>query len=301
MSKNSNKTALIGVTGGKGGTGKTMVATNLAASSVLNGKKTLIVDCDVDAPNVAILLGSKLEKREEVRIFQPIFDNEKCTRCGKCSDACREHAILQVESQLPVLFSELCTGCESCLLICPDDAISAGDRVIGWIHEGSAHGIDLIVGELKLHEVRGAAVVKAARKRAFRKNLVSKYDIIIIDTAPGAHCDVINSLFGMDITLAVTEPTPFGAHDLDLILNLFELMGLRAFVVLNRADIKGKQNFIEEVSKKHSTEIVSEIPLDRSILDCYVRGVPVVLASPLTPGARALSNLYEKAKELLQT
>lgn len=300
MSRSNNKTSLIGITGGKGGTGKTMVATNLATSFMQNGKKTLIIDCDVDAPNVAILLGSRLEKSEDVKVFQPIFDHEKCTRCGKCSDVCREHAILQVKSQFPILFTELCTGCESCLLICPDDAISAGEKVIGWIHEGSAYGIDLVVGELKLHEVRGAAVVKAAKKRAFRKNLVGKYDIIIIDTAPGAHCDVVNALFGMDITFAVTEPTSFGAHDLDLILSLLELMKLKTFVVLNRSDMKGSQDLIGEVSKKHSTEIVSEIPLDRSILDCYVRGVPVVLASPFAPGAKALLSLYEKAKELLE-
>ncbi|MFX0096486.1 MAG: AAA family ATPase [Candidatus Hodarchaeota archaeon] len=299
MPKKSTNTPMIGVTGGKGGTGKTMVATNLAASFMLDNKRVLIVDCDVDAPNVAILLGAELEKKEEVKIFQPIFDYEKCTRCGKCTEVCREHAILQVEDRPPILFYELCTGCEACMLVCHDDAISAGEKVIGWVCEGTTHGIDLVVGELKLHETRGATVVKAARRKAFEKNITNKYDTIIIDTAPGAHCDVVNALYGMDITFAVTESTPFGAHDLDLVLDLFRMMELRVFVVLNRADIKGKQGFIEEVCKKHSIEIISEIPLDRSILDCYVRGIPVVSVAPSSPGAEALHALYEKAKEIL--
>lgn len=299
MPKKSINTPMIGVTGGKGGTGKTMVATNLAASFVLDNKKVLIVDCDADAPNVAILLGAELEKKEEVKIFQPIFDYEKCTRCGKCNEACREHAILQVDDKPPVLFNELCNGCEACKLVCHDEAITDGEKTIGWVREGTAHGIDLVVGELKLHETRGATVVKAARKKAFEKNLAGKYDAIIIDTAPGAHCDVVNALYGMDVTLAVTESTPFGAHDLDLVLDLFRVMGLRVFAVLNRADIKGKQSLIEEVCKRHSIKIISEIPLDRSILDCYVRGIPVVSVAPSSPGAEALHTLYEKVKEIL--
>jgi len=234
----------ICVTGGKGGTGKSTIAVNLAIFFTLLGKKVLLADCDVDAPNIAILLNVNLGSREEVHQFVPQFNLDKCIKCGRCAEVCRSHAILHVKNSFPIFFKSLCTGCEACKLVCKSQAIEEGYKVIGWTSTGSAYNIDIVSGELKLKEAESAAVVIAVKERIQKMLNTNKYDLVIIDTAPGAHCDVARSMIGSDIALAVTEPTPFGAHDLDLILSLRSYVKGKP-VLLDNLDSPGAKALIE--------------------------------------------------------
>ena len=290
---------IIAVTGGKGGTGKTTVAVNLAFHFSQIGKKVLLVDCDVDAPSVATLLGAEMMNGKEVRQFLPVFDESRCIRCGECSKACRMHAILQVPDKIPLLFPDLCLGCGACSIVCPTNAILDGKKVVGWIYETEAYGVDLLIGELKLNERESEAIIREVKERAMDLSKERKYDLIIIDTAPGAHCDVALSLKDSDFVLAVTEPTPFGIHDLDLILELANLLKLKHAVVVNRADLPGNHHLLKEICEKHSSRLIEEIPVDDNVVQSHVRSRPLMLDFPNSPGARAISRLAKEIWEEL--
>ena len=292
---------IIAITGGKGGTGKTVVAINLATQLANMGKRVLIIDCDVDSPNVAILMGAELRDKQTVKRFLPEFILENCTFCGKCAEYCRAHAILQVGDKPPLLFPEICTGCEVCQLVCPSDAIRDNEKVVGYTYEGQNNGVDIVSGELKLREPESAVAVVAARERAFKKITENgkDYDIVVVDTAPGAHCDVIRALLGADLVLAVTEPTPFGAHDLDLIIELTKnIMKLDSKVVLNRSDIADSK-IIDLMCEKKSVEMLARIPYDDELIKSYVKGIPIVNYNPESASGKILIQLAEKTQELL--
>jgi len=287
------KTRLVGVTGGKGGTGKTTIAVNLAVQLAQMGFKVLLIDCDVDAPNTHILMNCKLHTEEEVKIFLPKVDENLCVHCGECVKACRAHALMQVEDKPPILFPDLCNGCEACRIACPQKAILEDWKIVGWTYKAEAYNVDLIVGKLKLGEAESSVVVRGVRKRAQKLIEKENYDIAIIDTAPGAHCDVMRALYGVDYALAVTEPTLFGEYDLNLILKLTKEMGLNVSVVLNRANMTKEKKIIYDVCENHGVKIVSEIPLDETLLKCYVSGVPVVIQNPDSRVARIFKSLAD--------
>lgn len=284
---------MLGVTGGKGGTGKTTVAVNLAVYFAKKGLRVLLLDCDVDAPNAHLLLGCNLSGEREVRTFLPDVDEDSCLRCGRCAEVCRENALIQVGDKPPILFPDLCNGCEACRIVCPNEAIKSGWKVVGWTYHTASNGVDLITGALKPGEAESSVVVRDVRKRGEEAMAERHYDLVIVDTAPGAHCDVVRALFGADYAVAVTEPTPFGAHDLRLILDLAGKMGIRVGVALNRADITEERDVIREACKEHGAELLAEIPLDNALLECYARGEPAVLRSPSSPGVKALMGLAE--------
>ncbi|MHA1594739.1 MAG: P-loop NTPase [Candidatus Baldrarchaeia archaeon] len=291
---------VVCVTGGKGGTGKSTVAVNLAAYFAREGLKVLIVDCDVSAPNVAILMNTTLSEKREVTSFLPSFDEKACVRCGKCVSVCRAHAILQVGDKPPIFFASLCKSCEICKVVCPAGAIKEERKVVGWTYTGSAYGVDIVSGELKEGEPNSAVVVKATKDRAYEVLKDGNYDVMIVDTAPGTHCDVIRSIWGSDVAIAVTEPTPFGMHDLGLILELTRMLGVKTKVVINRSDILENGGAkVREICEKYDSEVIAEIPLDREILYSYVKGYPAVLRNVDTPGVRALVRLGETVRGLL--
>jgi len=261
----------IAITGGKGGTGKSTIATSLAVELAKNNR-VLLFDADVDCPNDHIILAVERERAKTVKQMIPEWKTNKCTKCGKCSDACRFKAIVKIKDRYPIFVPEQCNGCGACMIACPAGAINKSSKSIGYVHEGSNAGIDIIDGELIPNQMLSEFVVSAAKRLVMKKQ--HKYDYIITDTAAGTHCDVISALLDNDIAIAVTEPTPLGAHDLELIMKLLEVLKIPSKIVLNKSDL-GDPRLIEKISRKYGSEIIARVPYSRSVLENYSKGIPI--------------------------
>jgi len=261
----------IAITGGKGGTGKSTVATALAVE-LTKGKKVLLMDADTDCPNDHLILGIERKKEKDIFQLMPVWDFSKCTKCGKCAEVCKENAIVFVKGKYPIFVKDLCTGCGACILGCPTKAISKGKQIIGTIYSGKGYGVDLVTAEMRIGYEEASPVVNGLKKFSSKKE--KDYDYVLVDTAAGAHCNVISALLGCELAIAVTEPTPLGAHDLDLVLNLCKILGVPTRIVLNRADI-GDKKLIKKIAEKYKIEIIAEIPYKKEILEAYSRGKPI--------------------------
>lgn len=284
----------IAVTGGKGGTGKTSVAVNLSACLSKNGHRILLVDADADSPTAAIVLGAQPKPVQEVKVFAPKIVKARCDKCGKCVEACRAHALVRIADKYPMLFKELCSGCGACLLACPREAIEDEGNIIGYVHYARIDGVSLVGGELKPGEARSAQVVIATKDFAFKQASKEKCDLMIVDTPPGTHCNVVQSLRGADLALAVTEPTPLGAHDLNLILELAHKLGIPTKVIINKANMPGQdKGEILKLVNRYGAEVISEIPLDENLFQSYAAGTPIVTARPNSPAAVAMMEIAE--------
>ncbi|MFW9782448.1 MAG: AAA family ATPase [Candidatus Heimdallarchaeota archaeon] len=269
---------IICITGGKGGTGKTLVAVNLAVMYRNEGFKVLLIDGDVENPNSYLLLNGKLEDREEVPFFVPKIDEERCTKCGLCAENCLSHALLYIKDAVPIPVLNLCSGCKLCYKICPPKAIIADSRIIGNLYKTQIKNIDLLIGELIPSEARSAVIVKALMEKLdiILDDNPSKYDIIIFDTAPGAHCDVEELIQHADYIIPVTEPTKFGQLDLFRIIDLIKLLKKQFKVIVNRSNLLGfKQEFFDEL-KESNIQLLGDIPLDKDIVQSYCEGTPLM-------------------------
>jgi MinD superfamily P-loop ATPase len=254
----------------------------------------LLVDTDVDSPTTATVLGVKPQPVKEVKVFIPEISEVRCSKCGRCAEACRAHALIQITDKYPLFFEELCSGCKTCLLVCPEQAIENGRRAIGRVLQATGSGINFVGGELNPGETRSAKVVTATKDLAFRLAGEEDYDIIVIDTPSGTHCNVVQSLRGSDLALAVTEPTPLGVYDLDLILKLTSRIGIPTRVIINKADLPGQDKVaVHKISEHYSAHVDFEVPVDHSLFESYVNGKPVVLERPHSPAAVAIRNMAE--------
>ena len=285
----------IAVSGGKGGTGKSTVAVNLAIALKKLGTELTFADLDVEAPNDHLLLGIELTDEEPVNQFMPRFDYSKCTRCRKCAEACEEHAIITLKDGTPFLMPNLCSGCRACEIVCPvPGAILEGQRLIGHTYATpTPHGFTLVTGVLKEGEERSMPLVVAAKKRALK---VHREGVLLIDTAAGTGNVVSKAVEFSDLLIAVTEPTPLGIHDTELILELGRLMGIPTWVVINRADL-GERERVYELAKKYDAEVVAEIPYSENIVRSYVSGRPIALTD--YPEARIFEELAGKVLSFL--
>jgi MinD superfamily P-loop ATPase len=272
------KPKIICVTGGKGGTGKTMVAVNLATMFKNQGYKVLLIDGDVENPNTYLLLNGKLKNKTKVPYFLPKIVEDKCNKCGLCAKNCASHALLHIIDSIPIPMPTVCSGCKLCYKICPTEAIEPDFKTLGWIYTCSAFDIDLLVGELKPSEARSAVIVKKLIEKyesVLEKN-EGKYDIVILDTAPGAHCDVEELISEADFVVPVTEPTKFGKLDLIRIIELIKLLGKDYKVIVNRSSLLGfKEVFLREL-EANEIEILGDIPLDEEIVKSYCQGIPLM-------------------------
>lgn len=259
----------IAITGGKGGTGKSTVSTALAVE-LSKESKVLLVDADVDCPDDDIILSINLKKVKDVEIMIPEIDKDKCIKCRKCNQVCRENAIVQIKEDFPILISEQCNGCKACKIVCPVNAINEAKQKIGEISIGKKGNITLISGKIRPGVEESSLVVNAIKKIIEPKN----YDYVIFDTAAGTHCPVISALLDADLGIAVTEPTPLGNHDLTLILELMKQLKIKSKIVLNRSDI-ADEKIIEKTSKKFNSEIIAKIPYSKNIQEAYSRGEPI--------------------------
>ena len=259
---------IISIASGKGGTGKTTIATNLAYSL---GTNVQLLDCDVEEPNVHLFLNPVIEETETCYIPVPQIDADKCTCCKKCVDICRFNAIaLLGQTVLP--FHELCHSCGGCLEVCPEGAISEIGRELGTVETGHKNGIGFVQGRLRIGEAMAPPLITAVRSRALPDQ------VTIIDAPPGTSCPVITAVKNTDYVLMVTEPTPFGLHDLKLAVEAVKLLGIPHGLVINRADIgDGK---VAAYAEQEHIPILMKIPFDRQIAETYSRGILIVEAMP---------------------
>ncbi|MFX0073338.1 MAG: P-loop NTPase [Candidatus Hermodarchaeota archaeon] len=274
----SPKPNIICVTGGKGGTGKTLVAVNIATMLKGDGKKVLLIDGDVENPNTYLLLGGELENKEEVPFFKPKIIEEKCSKCGICAQNCATHALLHVDGAYPIPILTVCSGCQLCYKICSEKAIEADSKEIGWTYSTKKNNISLLIGELKPSEARSAAVVEALLEKLddIIENEPNKFDIVVLDTAPGAHCDVELLISRANYVIPIIEPTKFGKLDLLRIIELIDLLGKKYKAIINRSSLLGyREEFLKELEELN-IPILGDIPLDDEIVNSYCQAKPLM-------------------------
>lgn len=276
---------IISIASGKGGTGKTTIAVNLALS--LPEGTVQLVDCDVEEPNSHLFLSPSIHQVTSVGISVPRIDESKCTYCGKCAQVCEYHAIAVILKNV-LVFDELCHGCGACSYLCPEKAIFEVEREIGIIQEGSANGISFINGILNIGEPMASPVIRKAKER------IQKNKIAILDAPPGTACPVIETVKGSDFCMLVTEPTPFGLNDLELAVGMLEKLGIPKGVVINKADIGDRG--IWDYCKSKNIPILMEIPMDRGIAESYSKGIPFIIEK--TSYISQFQELYVKVEKL---
>jgi MinD superfamily P-loop ATPase len=269
------------IASGKGGTGKTLVAISLAlvAAERARGAERLpaLLDADVEAPNVGLFL--QAEARETVSVARPVpvVDAARCTHCGRCAEVCQFNAIAALPTQT-LVFAELCHGCGSCTLQCPAGAISEAPQPMGRVTLGLGPGLRLGEGELQVGEAMATPVIRALKREAHRRGWHDEA-VMIVDAPPGAACPVIEALRGADAALLVTEPTPFGLHDLRLAVEVArDVLGLPVGVAINRDD--GGDATVEAYCSEEGLPVLLRLPLAREIAAAYSDGQPLVTALP---------------------
>ncbi len=260
----------IGVASGKGGTGKTLLATSLAYI-LAEARPVQYVDCDVEEPNGRIFLKPRITRSEDVRVDVPVIDGEACALCGECAEFCRFGALAAMGEKV-LLFPELCHSCGGCALVCPNDAIRMGRRSIGKVEVGRSGKVGFVEGRLNVGEPMAAPVIYATLEAADEESLV------IVDAPPGTSCALIAAIRACDYVLLVTEPTPFGLHDLRLTLEVVAALGLRAGVVVNREGLGDLE--VEPLCAEAGVPILARIPFDRRIAEVYATGDSVTDALP---------------------
>ncbi|MBU1172855.1 MAG: ATP-binding protein [Proteobacteria bacterium] len=251
---------LISVASGKGGTGKTTVATNLAYSL---GSRAVILDCDVEEPNAHLFLHPDMDTTEQVWAQVPEVNQDACTLCRKCVDICRFRALVVAGKSL-LVFPELCHSCGGCFEVCPENALNEGRRELGQIETGHSHGLECVTGCLRVGEAMSPPLIRKVRAH------VRPDKINIIDAPPGTSCPVIAAMKGTDFVLMVTEPTPFGLHDLILAVEAVKVLGLPHGLVINRSDMGDEK--VRDYAQKENIPILMEIPYDRAIAESYSKG-----------------------------
>ncbi|UCE51777.1 MAG: ATP-binding protein [Desulfobacterales bacterium] len=276
---------IISIASGKGGTGKTTVATNLALSL---GAAVQLLDCDVEEPNAHLFIHPVFDQTKTVTAPVPEIDMNKCTLCGKCGEICQFKAIVVV-GQTVLPFEELCHSCGGCMAVCPEDAITEKSRELGVIQKGYRNGIEFIHGKLRVGEAMSPPLIK----KVLAYTDPAKFTIV--DAPPGTSCPVIESMKKANFVLLVTEPTPFGLYDLKLAVGAAKILNIPCGLVINRSDL-GDDN-VKAYADRENLPVLMEIPFDRQIAETYSRGEMIVEVMP--EWKEKFLKLYEKVKHLV--
>jgi MinD superfamily P-loop ATPase len=278
---------IISVASGKGGTGKTLVATSLVLS-LKDSHKVTLLDCDVEEPNGHVFLRPVLTSHKPVNILVPRVAEDKCTHCGKCAEVCVYHAIAVLGDSV-LTFPQLCHGCGACSYLCPEEAISEEPRETGVVEWGHSKGIGFVHGVLNVGEAMAPPVIRQV------KEVASGNGVAIRDIPPGTSCPVVEAVKGSDFCLLVTEPTPFGLNDLALAVDMVRELGIPCGVILNRAGLG--DNKVEEYCREQKIPILLTIPLDTEIARLYSRGITLVEGMPQWKDS--FLGLFERIKEIV--
>ncbi len=258
----------IAISGGKGGTGKSTIATMIAVY-LSEKKKTMLVDCDVECPNDYLLLNTELEFHKNVFQVIPKWDFSICNKCGKCAEICKQNAIIFVNGKFPAFLSEKCIGCKACIASCPVGAISVDKKAVGKIYfsDIAKPNIALVTGELNIGDLASGEIVSELRTEAGKINNVHKCENVIIDSAAGIGCPVIASIVNNDFVIAVTEPTPVAFSDLKRIIKLSVHFDIPIGVVINKFDIDSEfAKKIEDYLAINNMALLGKIPYDKDIM-----------------------------------
>ncbi len=282
----------IAIVSGKGGTGKTFVTTNLAFVASLNESVTLF-DLDVEEPNAGLFFDGQNEQQMPVERMIPIVDESQCDHCGVCSEVCEYHAIITLANQV-LVFPELCHSCYGCLEMCPTGAISEGKKEIGTIVKAQARNVKILTGRLKIGE---SATTQLIRQTKRTKTKTANW--YFFDAPPGTSCPVIEAVKDMDFVLLVAEPTPFGLHDMDLLVQVLRQLDKPFAVVINKS--QSQENVITQYCQQNGIEILASLPLDEEIARANAQGK---LVSQIQPDvqqrfADLLQALRQKVEEVV--
>jgi len=261
---------ILSIASGKGGTGKTTVAVNLALSLDEN-QPVQFLDCDVEEPNAHFFLKPEIAMRIEVTLPIPEILEDKCTFCGKCAEVCAYNAIAVLKDNV-LVFPELCHGCGGCSLLCPEKAINEKGQRIGDIEFGSTNDIQFIQGKLDIGQAMSPPLIREVKKH------INSTRTIIIDAPPGTSCPVVESVKGSDFSLLVTEPTPFGLNDLRLAVETLKKLEIPSGVVINRSDIGDSQ--VEEYCLEQNIPVLMTIPMDLNFAVAYSKGKTIIEIQP---------------------
>lgn len=259
---------IICIASGKGGTGKTTVATNLAVSL---GNGAQLLDCDVEQPNAHLFLKPEITASEKVTTPVPEVDTEKCDYCGKCGEICQFSAITVVADYV-LTFPELCHSCEGCMMVCPQGAISKVPRELGVLEKGKSGSVDFVHGRMRITEAMSPPLIEAVKEQ------MDTGRTVILDAPPGTSCPVITTLKGSDFAVLVTEPTPFGLNDLRLAVGAVRTLEIPMGIVINRCDTG--DDGVLRYAEAENIPVLMEIPDERKVAEAYSRGVMMVDAFP---------------------
>lgn len=263
----------LAVASGKGGTGKTMVATSLAALLARDLPVTLL-DLDVEEPNAHLFLRGPLIERRPITNMLPVVKEEFCTHCGLCQRICAYHALLVLPEQVMV-FPELCKSCNGCVALCPEGAIVAGQKEIGTVELRESGQLRIRSGRLRIGSTDAPALIRAVKGFARHTDRT-----VVIDAPPGAGCPAVEAVRDADFTVLVAESTPFGLHDLDLMVQTVRQLGRRHAVVINKA--VPHDSSIREYCAREAIDVLAEIPYREDIARSCARGALLPEALPDT-------------------
>lgn len=282
----------IAIASGKGGTGKTTIAVNLAYFLAHSGQAVQYLDCDVEEPNGHLFLKPRIESRVPATVMVPTIVEKKCTFCGECSIKCQYNALVSLPGIPPMVFPGLCHGCGLCIHVCPEGAISEETREIGRVEQGRGTGdIAFVHGILNVGEAMAVPLIRQV------KACKGESHVHIVDAPPGTACPLVVTIGDADLVIMVTEPTPFGLHDLSMAVSVTEKLGIPLGLVINRE--KNLFSPLEHYIEEHNLNVFARIPEDRRIAEHYSQGEIIISVLPeYAPGIHDLASSIERASNI---